>query len=86
MSLGKFGCGGVLRNHYSMVVDVFAIPIRKSTSHKVEAMTALSTIKMVVESSFYNIWLEGDSLKIINMLNNKSLITWIIEGIILETK
>lgn len=83
---GKVGCGGVLRNHYNTVVDVFAIPIGKSTSHKVEATISLFTIRMAVESGFWNIWLEGDSLNIINILNNKSLINWIIEGSILEIK
>ena len=68
-------CGDVLRNHYSTVVDVVSIPIRKSTSHKVEATTALFTIRMAVESSFHNLQLEGDSLNIINILNNTSLFT-----------
>ena len=30
--------------------------------------------------------MEGDSLNIINMLNNKSMVTWTIEGSIMEIK
>lgn len=85
-NLGKARCGDVLRDHYSRVVDSIAIPIGKSTDHKAEAMIALFTMRMAAKSSFQNIWLEGDSLNIINMLNNKSLITWSIEGSIMEIK
>ena len=85
-NLGKARCGGVLRDHYSRVVDTIAILIGKSTSHKVEATTALFTMRIEVEFSFWNLCLEGDSLNIINMLNNKSLITQSIEGSISEIK
>ena len=48
----KDGCGGVLRNHYSIVVYAIAIPIGKSTSHKVEARDTLFTIRMAMEYGF----------------------------------
>lgn len=75
VNLGKARCAGVLRDHYNRVVDAISIPISKSTSHKAKAMTALFTMRIIVESGFQNLWLEGDSLNIINMLNNKSMIT-----------
>lgn len=31
---GKAGCGGLLRDHTSRIVDAIAIPIGISTSHK----------------------------------------------------
>lgn len=43
-------------------------------------------MRMAVDSGYLNLWLEGDSLNIINMLNNKSSVTWIIEGSMLENK
>ena len=76
----------ILRDHYNKVEDAIAIPIGKSTSHKAKPMTALFNMRMDVESGFQNLWLEGDSLNIINMLNNKSLITWSIEGSLMEIK
>ena len=40
------GCGGVLRDHYSRVVDVVAIPFGHSTSHETEAAMTLYTIRL----------------------------------------
>lgn len=82
----KGGCGGVLRDHTSRIVDAIAIPIGIPTSHKAEATTTLYTMGLVVDASYHNIWMEGDSLNIINMLNNKNLVTWTIEGSIMEIK
>lgn len=49
-------------------------------------MAALYTKRLVVDSSYQNIWLEGDFLNIINRLNNKSSVTWTIEGSLMEIK
>ena len=82
----KAGCGGVLRVHTCRIVDVIAIPIGISTSHKAEAMTTLYTMGLAVETGHQNLWMEGDSLNIIDMLNNKSPITWPIEASLMEIK
>ena len=74
-NLRKARCRGVLRDHYSRVLDAIAIPMGKYTGHKEEATTALFIMRMLIEFGFKNLWLEGDSLNIINMLNKKSLIT-----------
>ena len=85
-NLGKARFGGVLRDHYRIVVDSMSIPIGHSTSYKAEAIAALYTVKMAVETGYRNLWLEGNSLNIINMLNNKNMVTWNIDGSIMEIK
>ena len=82
----KVGCGGVLRDHTCRIIHAITIPIGISTSHKVEEMVALYNMRLAVETSYQNLWMEGDSLNIINMLNGKSLITWSIEAILTEIK
>jgi len=83
---GKATCGGVLRDHTCRIVDAIAIPIGISTSHKVEAMKTLYTMRLAMESSYHNLWMEGDSLNIINILNKKSPITWSIEASLTKIK
>ena len=71
-NLGKVGIGGIIRDHAGNTIDAIAIPIGISTSHRVEATAALYTMKVAVETGYRFPWLEGDSLNIINMLNNKT--------------
>ena len=85
-NLGKAGCGGVLRDYAGNIIDVIAIPIGISNSHKVQVVITLYTMRIVVETGFQNFWLEGDSLNIVNMLNGKILVTWSIEDCVMEIK
>lgn len=85
-NLGRARCGGVLRDHNSRVVDVVAIPIRLCTSHRAKVSIALFIVKKVVEIGHHNLRLEGDSLNIINMLNNNYSIMCNVEMVIRETK
>lgn len=55
-----------------------------SNSYIVEATAALCTMKLAADSSYPKLWLEGDSLNIINILNNKNSITWSIEATVME--
>lgn len=43
-------------------------------------------MKLAGDSGYPKLWLEGDSLNIINMLNNKNSITWSIEATVMEIK
>lgn len=81
-NLGSAGCGGVLRDHMGNVIDVIAIPIGRTNSHITKAMAALYTMRIDVDLGCLNLWLEGDSLNIVNILNNKSSISWTIEATI----
>lgn len=82
----RAGCGGVLRDHMGNVIDAIAIPIGRTNSHIAEATAALYTMRIVVDLGCPNLWLEGDSLNIVNILNNKSSISWTIEATIKEIK
>ena len=75
-----------MRDQTCKIIDAIAIPIGISTSYKVEAMTTLYTMTLVVETSYQNLWMERDSLNIINMPNNKIPITWSIEASLIEIK
>lgn len=83
---GRVRCGGVLRDHVGNVIDAIAIPIGQSNSHIVEATSTLYTMKLVVDLGFSKLWLEGDSLNIVNIINNKNSISWSIEAIVKEIK
>ena len=85
-NLGRVGCGGVLRDHVGNIIDAIAVPIGHSNSHIVEATTALYTMKLAADLGHPKLWLEGDSLNIINILNNKNTITWSIEATVMEIK
>ena len=74
----KAGCGGIIRDHAINTIDAIAIPIGILTSHRAEATAALYTMKLAVETGSRYLWLEGDSLIIINMLNEKTPSTWTI--------
>ena len=83
---GRAGCGGVLRDEVGNVIDAIAIPIGIINSHIVEATVALYTIKLPIDLVYSKLWLEGDSLNIINTLNNKNSISWSIEATVKEIK
>lgn len=83
---GRVGCGGVLRDHNFRVVDVVVFSIGISTSHREEVFMALFTVRKVGEMGIRKLWLEGNSLNIVNMINNNYSVTWNIEMIIEEIK
>ena len=85
-NLGRAGCGGVLRDEVGNVIDSIAIPIGISNSHIAEFTAALYTIKLSFDLGYSKLWLEGDSLNIINTLNNKNSSSWSIEATIKEIK
>ena len=72
----KAGYKGVLRDHTCNIIDGIVIPIGTSTSHKGEATATLYMMRLAVEIGYWYLWMEGDSLNIINMLNGKILTTW----------
>ena len=48
----RAGCGGVLRNHSSNIIDAIAIPISSSTAHKVKANAALYMMRLAVKTGY----------------------------------
>ena len=49
---GKAGCRGVLRDHTCNIIDVISIPVGTSTSHKLEAIISLYTMRLVVKIGY----------------------------------
>lgn len=80
----KVGCGGIIRDHLGNEINATTIPIGIYTSHRAEAIAALYTMRLVVKTRNRYLWMESDSLNIINMLNDKTPITWTIEYSIME--
>ena len=66
------GCGIIIRNMNGDRVCGMAIPIGVQTNHVVEASTALYGLSHPKSLNLNKIWLEGDSLNIINCLNKVS--------------
>lgn len=83
---GRARCGGVLRDHVGNVIYAITVPIGHSNSHISEATTSLYTIKIAVDLGYPDLWLEGDSLNIVNILNKKNSISWTIEATVMEIK
>ena len=75
-----------MRDHVGNVIDVIIIPIGHSNSHITKATARLYTMKLAVDFGYPKLWLEGDSLNIINTLNNKNSISWSIEATVMEIK
>lgn len=85
-NLRKVGCGGIIRDHLGNAIDVTTIPIGIATSHRAKATMALYTMRLAVKTGKRYLWLEGDSLNIINILNDITPSTWTIEESIFEIK
>lgn len=80
----KVGCGTVIRNSNGDNMGSLAIPIGFETNHVIEASTALHGLLYANKMNMKKIWLEGDSLNIINCLNKKTTPSWKISNIIYE--
>ena len=61
-----------------------AIPIGDQTNHVAEACTALHGLLYAKSMNLRKIWVEGDSLNIINCLNKITKPSWTINNIILK--
>ena len=78
------GCGGIIRNFHGVGEADFSYPLRNQTNHFAEARAALHIVKLALTIGFNNLWLEGDSLNIINCLNGSILPSWTIDNVVEE--
>ena len=62
----------------------FSAPFGSQTNHYVEAIVARQTIKLAKEMGVNFLWLEGDSKNIIDYLNGRNKMTWMMANIIGE--
>ena len=83
-NLGKEGCGVVIRNSNGDYVGGMAIPIGDQTNHVAEAYATLHGLLYAKSMNLRKIWVEGDSLNIINCLNKITKPLWTISNIIFK--
>ena len=79
------GCRGIIRNSHKVGIAALSYPIRNQTNHFAEASAAYHIVKLAVKVGINNLWLEGDSLNIINCLKGVVPPSWTIQNIIEET-
>ena len=75
----------MIRNSNGDNMGSLAIPLGFQTNHVVEASTALHGLLYAKKLNLNKIWLEGDSLNIINCLNKNTIASWTISNIIYES-
>ena len=83
-NLGIVGCGIVIRDTYGEKVGCMAIPIGNQTNHVAEASSALHGLIYAKNLNLRKVWVEGDSLNIINFLNKITKPSWTISKIIFQ--
>lgn len=83
---GKAGGGGVTRNAQGRCIVAFASPFGTQNNHVAEAMAMLKSLQLAQEFKFKKVWLEGDSLNIIQVLKGISSVSWNIANIIKNAK
>ena len=67
-------------------IAAFSSPIGHQTNHLAEASAARLTVKLALDSGIEQLWLEGDSLNIINCILGVTKPSWTIESIIEDLK
>lgn len=83
---GKARCGGVLRDYNCNIIRARDIPLGITTSHKAEMTGAHYMIKLARDTKCRNLWLEGDSKNIVNILNEKNDPAWDISNLLRDYK
>lgn len=81
---GIVGCGIIIRDENGYSNGAMEIPIGNQTNHIEEASTSLHGLFFSKNKNLEKIWLEGDSLNIINCLNKVTTRSWTIKNIILK--
>lgn len=76
------GCGGIIRNSLGGGIVALSLPLGHQTNHFAEAIAARKIVKLALASGVESLWLEGDSLNIINCINDLTPPSWTIENII----
>lgn len=80
------GSGGLIRNNYGGGVVDFSYLLGHQMNHFSKASAARQIVKLTLAFGIENLWLEGDSLNIINYLNSLTTPSWTIANIIKEVK
>lgn len=80
------GCGGIIRNNSGGGIAALSLPLGHQTNHFAEASTTRQIVKLALASGVESLWLEGDSLNIINCINGLTPPSWTIANIIEDLK
>lgn len=70
------GCGGIFRNHNSDFLLCFAENTGQEDAYYAELSGALRAIELAKQFNWFNLWLELDSLLVVNAFKNKALVPW----------
>jgi ribonuclease HI len=76
------GCRGIIRNSSRGGILVVSFPLGHQTNHLVEASVARHIVKLALASGIKCLWLEGESLNIINCIKGHAPPSWMISNII----
>lgn len=82
---GLASCGGVIRNFNGRIVFAMALPLGIQKNHYAKVTIAYHGLKMAQIKGYKKVWLEGDSLNIINNLKNCVTPSWTIESLIRDS-
>ena len=85
-NLGPAGCSVVIRNSNGDFVGGMAITLGCQTNHVAKASAALYGLMYAKDLNLANIWVEGDSLNIINCFKNIYPPSWTISNIISKAR
>lgn len=83
---GKSGGGGAIRNAQGFCIAAFASPFGVQNNHVAEALAMLKSLQLTQGFKFKKIWLEGDSLNIIQALKGTSSVSWNITNLVKSAK
>lgn len=81
-NFGPIGCGGVIHGHLGRLVLKMTLPLWIQKNHVVEARTIYLDVKTAKDKGLFKIWIESDSLNIINLLKGLFPLSWTIKSII----
>ena len=83
---GIAGYGVVIRNSIGDFFSHMAIPLGCQSNHVTKASATLYGLMLAKDLNLVNIWIEGDSLNIINCLKNTNPPSWTISNIIAKAR
>ena len=83
---GSAGSGGIIRNSLGGGITAISLPLGHQTNHLAEASATRHVVKLALALGIDNLWLEGDSLNIINCILGITKPSWTIFSIIEDLK
>lgn len=73
--LGDASIGGLVRNHKAEFLVGYAEPIGKTSGFMAECTALKRGLEIVLENGWCNVWLEGDSMSLMEILANRNRTT-----------